>query len=407
MLTPAQLQPESFSAYPPEARQLAIDHLDQLRRMPLAFLPLLLREVIAFDWKFPAERAELLNQFRYLQKLDAAQFDSDMRPFAQLRLSPQLENFDWLHAPAQFAEQLSAHLWATHQIEAFRTASIDYVHRVDVAFPPQPPPAPRVALVILGRDAKQNRYPLFRKLRPHGTYFTNVAKTAEGRALFSSLLSARAHAHPDAYAHWHVDGAAAGAIASPVTRMSYGDLQNARDRLVAKMRAVMAPGGAGPEALRTMMAQMTPADLGLPNTGPDALFNRFQINILTEGSGTQLFSTTFVQWSAREILRRAQPLTLLLTYAPRQHEQSMQEQLSGQPHTPRPDPQGSLIDADMGAYYTWLNMRRLAGATQARFLAWFEEGTEAIAAGPGFEKARQDTAPVELPALLDRITKSA
>ena len=41
------------------------------------------------------------------------------------------------------------------------------------------------------------------------------------------------------------------------------------------------------------------------------MLNRFQLSLLTEGSGTQVFSTTFVQWAAREALRRAQPLTLV------------------------------------------------------------------------------------------------
>ena len=404
MLVPRELTAASFASYPPEARRLATEHIDQLRRMPLGFLPLLLRELIAFDWKFPAERTELVNQFRYLKSRDPAEFDSDMRPFAQLHLSAQLENLDWVNAPGQFSEQLSAHLWATHQIEAFRTASIDYVHKVEVAYPPSPPDAARLTLIAVGRDARQNRYPLFRKLRAHGTYFTNVMKPEDGRALLFSLVTSRAQNHPFAYAHWHVDGGAGPVAVSPIACMSYAALQNARDRLIGKMRSVMAPGGAGPEALRSMMARMSPADLGLSDQGSEALLNRFQISILTEGSGTQLFSTTFVQWSAREILRRAQPLTLLLTYAPRQQEQSMQEQISGQPYKPKPDPQGSLIDADMGAYYTWLNMNRLPGADQARFFAWYEEGSEAIAVGPGIAKGQTDNSKVELSALLARLS---
>jgi hypothetical protein len=46
------------------------------------------------------------------------------------------------------------------------------------------------------------------------------------------------------------------------------------------------------------------------------------------------------------------------------------------------DPQGSLIDADMGAYYVWINLMRLPGAASARFLAWFEGQRDAIAIAP-------------------------
>jgi hypothetical protein len=47
-----------------------------------------------------------------------------------------------------------------------------------------------------------------------------------------------------------------------------------------------------------------------------------------------------------------------------------------------PDPQGSLIDADMGAYYTWINMNRLPGADKMSFLVWHQGSNEAIVLGP-------------------------
>ena len=37
-----------------EARRLAVKHVALLRRLPLGFVPLLLRELIVYDWKFPA-----------------------------------------------------------------------------------------------------------------------------------------------------------------------------------------------------------------------------------------------------------------------------------------------------------------------------------------------------------------
>jgi len=61
-ITPASLQPEHFAKYPPEARQLATRYVELFRDLPLAFLPLLLREVIEYDWKFPAERRDLDRQ---------------------------------------------------------------------------------------------------------------------------------------------------------------------------------------------------------------------------------------------------------------------------------------------------------------------------------------------------------
>jgi hypothetical protein len=142
-----------------------------------------------------------------------------------------------------------------------------------------------------------------------------------------------------------------------------------------------------PEAFRTRMAQTQPAEIGL-NSGDDAVLNRFQLSLLTEGSGTQVFATTFVQWAAREALRRAQPLTLLVRFAPRQRENPMNELLAEARRRPELDPQGSLVDADMGAYYTWLNQQRLPGAEKAFFLAWFEDQQEAVVVGPRVERGK-------------------
>jgi hypothetical protein len=60
----------------------------------------------------------------------------------------------------------------------------------------------------------------------------------------------------------------------------------------------------------------------------------------------------------------------------------MEQLLTRDPLLQPQDAEGSLIDADMGAYYTWINQSRLPGADQARFLAWFEGQSVACAISP-------------------------
>ena len=62
-MLPTQLAAESFASYPAEAKRIALGQITLLRRLPLAFVPLLLRELILYDWKFPAERREIDRQF--------------------------------------------------------------------------------------------------------------------------------------------------------------------------------------------------------------------------------------------------------------------------------------------------------------------------------------------------------
>ncbi len=105
-------------------------------------MPLLLREVIAFDWKFPAEQNELDDQFRLPQKPLTGAIRSPDAALLQAEAHARIAELDWVNAPARFSEQLSAHLWATHQIEAFREASVAYVHQINLAAAPEKLPHP-------------------------------------------------------------------------------------------------------------------------------------------------------------------------------------------------------------------------------------------------------------------------
>src|SRR5690348_8328642 len=126
-MKPADLRPEHFSAYRPVARQTALEYLATLQQMPGSFLPFLLKEISALDWKFPAEREELLQQLGYLQSLAPVERNREMEGFARIRMSPELEAFDWVNMPGQFLEKLSSQLWATSQMDAFRLTSERYM----------------------------------------------------------------------------------------------------------------------------------------------------------------------------------------------------------------------------------------------------------------------------------------
>ena len=400
-MQPSELKAGQFSGYPPQAREMAVTRIALLQQLPVCFVALLLRELIAYDWKFPPERKDLNRQLAYLESRSAEERRQLMESFEKLRLSPELERLDWVNAPGQFSEQLTAHLWATHQIDAFRAAAIDYMKKATAAAPPEPLPIARLAIVVVGQGVAENQYRLFRKLRPHGVYCSQV-KSENGFRILLDAVAARAKAHPVPYGHWYIDGGTEQTVASAgLTCLSYNSLTPVRATLQDKMQRAFG-SGMGPEALRTMLAEMRPEELGL-GAAADGVLSRFQVSLLTEGSGTQVFSTTFVQWAAREVLRRAQPVTLLARFAPRQRARPMNELLAETQHKPELDPQGSLVDADMGAYYTWLNQQRLDGAEQSSFLVWFEDHHEALAIGPTLPRATESSRPVDLEHLVGQV----
>jgi hypothetical protein len=397
-MLPRDLKPEDFRGYPPDARKLITNYLSTLQILPLAYVPNLLREVIEYDFKFPAERKALESELANARSLSGEQRKEWFQGFAQISLSPELEQMDWVNSPAQFVERLSAHLWTTHQLDAFRKTATEYADRLRAAVPPEVPPVSRLGIVVIGQGVSAYEEPLFRKLRPHGAYFSRV-KADAGLQTLLDVVAERAKNHPVLYGHWYVDGGQAAEHSAALTCVSYQALTPVREALLRKMRAQIDLPGMGPETLRTLLAQMNPQELGFGNLG-DPILERFQVKLLTEGSGTQIFSTTFAQWAAREALRRAQPYTLLVRFAPRQRQKPMNELLSDARESAELDPIGSLIDADFGAYYNWINQQRLPGAEKSSFLAWFENHGEAVAIGPDVPRGTASEKETDLRQLL-------
>jgi hypothetical protein len=180
----------------------------------------------------------------------------------------------------------------------------------------------------------------------------------------------------------------------------YPHLGAVRDSVVAKLRN-MIRAGVGTEARRSALMQLTPEEVGLKGEGQERVLNHFMVAVLSDGSGTQFFSTTFVQWAAREVLRRAQPVTLVARFAPRLTERSMNIALMESRTSPVLDAEGALRDADMGAYYTWLNQTRLTGADEASFLVWFEDHTKALVISPKTARGVESQSQIDLNQLID------
>jgi hypothetical protein len=392
-MLPHDLHAEQFADYPPEARKVVIAHLNTLKELPISFLPGMLKEVIDYDFKFPAERSAIDKDLIYLSSLSQTQIKDLFQAFALITLPPTLEQFDWINLPSQFIEQQSAYLWSTHQMDAFRKAATEYGDRLRAESPADTLPARRLGIAIIGQGVSSYDGALFQNLRQHGTYFADI-KPDNGLQLLLAAVAERAKSLPKQYGHWYIDGGRNACQIPTLTCVSYGALAPVRAALLKKIQTQIQRPGMGPEELRTYLARLTPTDVGMDKAG-DPVLDRFLLKLLTEGSGTQIFSTTFAQWATREALRRAHPLTLLVRFAPRQQHRPMNEMLSNSQDN-EPDLRGSLIDADMGAYYHWINQQRLPGFERSSFLVWFEGHSQALAIGSSFPRGSDSSSGLDL-----------
>lgn len=229
------IQDNQFSNYPPEARRVATGHMELLRKLPAAFTPLLLQQIQAYDWRFPAECRDIDRQLAFLKSLTDEARRKLFTGFEQLKLPARLLDAKWLSSPTEFSEQLSHHLWTTGQIDAFHLASEIYLKAVFAAHPEKPPAVRRLGIAVIGKGVERNTYPLFRKLRAHGTRFSNV-NPANGLKTLLAHVADRATAHTTPFDHWYIDGGSPEAVSHPsLTTISYPGLDQNRLALLRKI----------------------------------------------------------------------------------------------------------------------------------------------------------------------------
>jgi len=406
-MRPSPLDRNSFSAYPPQGRAIALAHLRALQQTPVPLLAVILRDLRDYDWKFPVEQQEIAKRVEFLQANPSA-----VASFARITLPPALEQRNCADQPMQVLAELTAYLWSSLQMDQYRLAAAEFVQSFNATLKPSPLAAPRLVVVLIGRDVQQAEpVALFQKLRPYGQVRTGVTTSGAAEAILG-VLAKRSLQYPGEYAHWYLDGgsplpflAQPSVAKAGITQLVYPELAPINQHILERMTSCI-QAGRGPEALQAELAQLSPRDLSSDRVTTDPRLQHFMVSLLTEGSGTQIFSTSFVQWAAREVLSRAQPLTLCVRFAPRQRQRPFNAMVRATSSAPQLDPAGSLIDAEMGAYYTYLELQRLPGADNAAFLVWFEGHPQVFVAGPGIAARMSSDSPVTMTELLSDLPYS-
>lgn len=241
---------------------------------------------------------------------------------------------------------------------------------------------------------------LFRMLRPYGTFFPQ-ADDENGAETLASWLAIRANARPEPYTHWQISGDIwKEPVAAPVVWLSYNGMLAEREPLLAFFNTVRNTAASqGPEGLQRVLQHHTSEEVGMAAIA-DPVARTFALDILTQGSGTQLYAPTFVQSTIREALRRAQQESLLAWLTPRCEPTSMDWRISHPDREQAPDGPGSLVVAEMGAYLRYVNLMRLPDAERAGFLVWHQGYGQALLVGADMPRGADSNSAITLKGLL-------
>jgi hypothetical protein len=398
-MTPDQLTAASFASYPPQARQFATAHLGLLQQLPIAVAPAFLREIIVFDWRFPAERRTFERQCTWLESLTSEHRGNLLAPFRTITVPANLAAKDWVAAPQPFLEELTAYLWSSSQIDTYRRAAQELL-----AVPlDETPQRDRLVFVVVGKDATAPSPQLFRKLAPHGVTLHNLQWTPETPAQLHATLQRHGGSEAAPYTRWYIDGGEPWPHdTAAIDLLSYAQLRPVRENVLGRMNHFTQSGPGGAEGMRRMLESLQPGESGVDTVTHDPLMQHFITMLFVEGSGTQIYSTSFVQWAARETLRRAQPDQLLVRFAPRQRQRTLNQLFDAATNVEVPDPDGSLRDADISAYYILLDLLRIADPAHITFLAWRENQGHAVLIAPRAPAGKSEDAPLDLTTALSK-----
>jgi hypothetical protein len=399
---PFSLSSGDFSLYPPQGREIAISHLATLQAIPVALLPVFLVDLKEYDWKFPVEQREIVTRLEFVKANP-----SSLTLFRSVKIPADLDRSDNIKDPQRFLAEMTAYLWSSLQMDPYRRAADRFVQLYDASVKPSPPAHPRLVMICIGREATPPSYPLFHKLRASGQIWTNLRTDGAAAALLNALAR-RSADDTTPYAHWYVDGGSplTGSLPAGATQLLYPTLAPVNHRILDIMMACI-KNGSGPEVMHVKLAELTRQIPSAGKVSSDDRLQQFVVSLLTQGSGTQIFSTSFVQWATREILRRAQPSTILARYAPRQRQKPFNAMVADALSTDDLDPAGSLVDADMAAYYSYLELKRLPGAESDRFLVWFEGHSQAFIAAPGISAGTTVNTQIDMTDLLSTLKTQA
>src|SRR5262249_19091111 len=157
-----------------------------------------------------------------------------------------------------------------------------------------------------------------------------------------------------------------GTAPSSLTGLSYDRLRPYRDELTRTLNQKIQGGVESPQAFAAFARslQIVPP-AGALLSSSDALL-AFVRDVLLTGNGTLLMNNTFVEWTAVQALRRAQPRVLVTRYGVRDRLKPFSSMvLFSQPRAADlnpvvPDPAGSFVDVEQLSYYVWLNAEKNA-----------------------------------------------
>jgi len=370
-----------------DAAVLAREHGEMLARLPATVHAFILVELQKWPTLFGAEQRYQRALLAHLSGLARRELDQAASGIGRIEADAAINRLGERN-PARFQDESQALLRKRGLNVTWREAIDRFFQNIDPVLEAHlyPDDAPRRLIVQLyasgiavrraklwGRFARRGvRVPLNLEGVSGTDAFLRALfgpRASDGRA--PAIFAPTGTAPLDAWLieahealHALCDGTDTETVPATLTGVSYDRLRAYRDDLTRTLNRKIQSGVESPQAFAAYARslQIVPSAGTLPNAADVVL--AFVRDVLLTGNGTLFMNNTFVEWTAIQALRRAQPRMLVTRYGVRDRLKPFSSMvLFSQPRASdrvpiAQDPDGSFIDVEQLSYYVWLNAEK-------------------------------------------------
>ena len=188
----------------------------------------------------------------------------------------------------------------------------------------------------------------------------------------------------DRYDSWCISVGPGIAGGENVVGLSYDELKNYRTRLLEQVRRMVEKGEVRtPQQLLERLKQLKNL-LSEDSFAADPVLSEFVRAVLLTGNGTLLINNTFVEWAAIQVIRRARPSAMLVSFGVRNKLKPFSsmlmysDQQTASPVPEQMDSLGTYVDLEVFYQYIWQEFEKYAEYRNNTAYLFLADGMEEL-----------------------------
>jgi hypothetical protein len=351
-----------------------------IKKLPVTMRPALNQQFTEWEMLFPYERNRVVTFMKGVETYNPSALDALTAPLWALEDKMGVKHWDFSQSndTIENASQLArSAYYAEWRREVLRV--VDAINAAARDAAPAQAESTRLMLIILPGNLPVNPQSVWKQWDPKG----HEIKISGGSEKLCQLvvqgqpgldgiatLAARQGTQEssdlwliDAEARMH--GMLSPQAPIPAFSLSFTNLKLLRDKFLAELNKAPKDIEVTDEIIANIRKEAWNGwGLWPPEVDSQPQLKRFLIDLMLSGNGVLIFSNSFVEWTAAEVLRRARPRTIVARFGMRIKPKPFtsiaifenQQKVSTVPDVD--DPENSAIDASILARYAWLAAAR-------------------------------------------------